>query len=169
MRNVLHVGIVFIVGFLGLGSSCETDLLDNDGFNIWCGDRLCAWEVEEGEVRKVKTWHPRDYGASLEGSRVTISQLSDVADYESTCFKFYLQADMDDGVEVQIALDFDDDGTIEYQHTIVSDDWESVDYKIATPTEYDGVRFYVKKFGDGRAILARIRPVTSGGCAGESF
>ena len=35
------------------------------GFDAWCGDRLCHWTLEKGEIRRVSTWHAGDDGVEL--------------------------------------------------------------------------------------------------------
>ena len=38
--------------------SCSGDLLNDSGFDLWCGDELCSWQVEKGTVEQAPTWHP---------------------------------------------------------------------------------------------------------------
>ena len=53
-------------------------------------------------------------------------------------------------------MDFQNDGTIEYSHPITGDDFRTAHYYITPPTWYDSVRFFVRKVGSGRAVLAQI-------------
>ncbi len=34
-------------------NECTGDVLHDPGFDIWCGDELCSWDIEKGDVRKV--------------------------------------------------------------------------------------------------------------------
>src|SRR5262245_27989500 len=48
---------------------------NNQSFTHWCGATPCDWEVDEGDVRQVGTWHRHDYAVLFpaEGT-VQISQ-----------------------------------------------------------------------------------------------
>ena len=32
---------------------CEMEALDNTDFDMWCGDQLCAWDLNAGTIQKV--------------------------------------------------------------------------------------------------------------------
>lgn len=154
---------------LGAVSSCEGDLIGDPSFDLWCGDTLCGWEVELGEVRPVATWHHADKGAELVGGIVAISQASDADDGAASCIRFSLTADVDAGAQLSIEVDFQDDGTVEVSHPMQSDDYREVTYTIATPERWEGVRFRVRKLGEARAVLGQVRAqaVDDVECPGE--
>ena len=138
--------------------SCSPPLLDNPGFDIWCGDNeLCGWEVEAGEVARVSTWHERDYGVRLQGDPAIISQVQDLTHWDATCYVVDLVADADDGADLTLELDFFDDGSADVSHPIPADNWKHVHYDLSTPAWYQGVRFRVVKTGSARAVVAQIR------------
>ena len=147
------VGITMLSGT----SSCDDDLLHDPGFDMWCGDELCAWTVEYGAIEKVATWHELDEGALLHGPRTSITQYADITDMDADCIYFSLLADAGDDATLILELDFLGDGTIEYSHEIPADDWESVGYHITPPEHYRGVRFHVRMEGTGRAVIAQVR------------
>lgn len=148
------------------GWECGEPILDDPGFDLWCGDKLCSWEVGPGTVRRVPTWHRSDYGVELVGDPVVLRQDSAVTSAESTCFLVELQADRDDDVRLTLEMDFLRDGHAEYSHDLASDDWQEVQYRVATPTWYEGVRFTIRKTGAGAAVISTIRVIKSGDCAG---
>jgi len=154
-----RVGVLAAIGLTVLCGyeACGADILDDPGFDLWCGDELCSWEVEEGEVEKVPTWHEQDEGASLVGPRVAISQLAEVTNLDVRCVYFTLLADADPGATLSLELDFLDDGVTEYDHEIPAEDWENIGYHVAAPDWYDGLRFRIRKVGDERAVIAQVR------------
>jgi hypothetical protein len=144
-------------------SSCGQDLFPDAGFDLWCGDELCAWDVEQGEVVRVSTWHELDYGAELVGPAVVISQLSEASVVE--CITVTLIADADDGADLSLEMDFLDDGIVEYSAPIPADTWEQVSFHVTPPPWYQGVRFRVRKTGDARAVIAQVRAQSDSGDA----
>jgi hypothetical protein len=151
---------VISLGSMGAWSSCDQDLLGDPGFDMWCGDTLCAWDIEEGKVEKVATWHEKDQGASLVGSAVAISQLSEADSDGLDCIRFELVAEVQDGAHLTLEMDFMDDGVVEYSHPLVTNDWENVAYTVTPPETFAGVRFRIKKSGDARAVIAQVRALS---------
>jgi len=147
------------------GWECGQPVLEDPSFELWCGDTLCAWQVDIGTVRRVATWHRSDFGVELVGNPAMISQLSKITSTDSRCLLFELQADRDDDTKLTIQMDFLDDGYVDYSHDLVSDNWEQATYTVSTPSWYEGVRFIVRKSGSGRAVLAHVRVTRSSDCA----
>lgn len=150
---LLPVALVGLCGF----DSCSPPLLRNPGFDIWCGERLCGWEVEVGDIARVPTWHERDYGVELIGDPVVLSQRVDLTPADATCYVFDLVADADERADLVLSIDFDDDAEPEYVHPVPAMRWQHVHYDLSTPDWFDGVRFTITKTGPGRAVLAQIR------------
>ncbi len=147
------VGITMLSGT----SSCDNDLLHDPGFDMWCGDALCSWAVEYGDIQKVPTWHELDEGARLFGPSTSITQYADFGHHDADCVYFSLLADAGDDAHLTLELDFLGDGSIEYSHAIPADDWELVGYHITPPVQYSGVRFHIRMEGSGRAVIAQVR------------
>lgn len=168
MRTSIEIFLAFTGITLLSGYGCTDDLLADPGFDMWCGEQLCNWEVEHGRVGKAATWDAMDEGAALAGPRVVISQYApiDPRDAHSICFS--LLADADDGASLLLELDFDDDDIPEYAHTIPADDWELVRLWAVAPGDYQGVRFRIVKEGWHRAIIAQVRATDASydGCEG---
>ena len=52
------IGVLLLSGF----DACDNDILQAPGFDLWCGDELCSWVVEEGEVERVASHAPVFFG-----------------------------------------------------------------------------------------------------------
>lgn len=153
---------------LGGADTCGPPPLTQDpGFDFWCGNRLCAWNLEYGAVQRVPTWHRSDFGASLVGPKVSLWQDIDTSASYVECFKITLQADTDEGVDLALSFDFYKDGSVEYSHPLVSDDFRTVVYELKAPSYFDQLRLRIVKTGQGRAVLTRVRIDSSTGCTGD--
>ncbi|MCB9779701.1 MAG: hypothetical protein H6742_14140 [Alphaproteobacteria bacterium] len=159
----LHLGLVAVaaVPLMAAEDSCGPDILDDPLFDLWCGDELCAWEIEEGAVEKVPTWHVAEDGASLVGDPVVISQLAKESDATVDCIQFSLTADVEevDGQQanLKLLLDFQDDGLIDFETPLASDDYDGVSYFVTPPESYQDIRFIITKTGGGKAVIAQVR------------
>ncbi len=147
-----------------LGNTCSEPINQDPYFEKWCGPVPCDWEVDEGSVARVATWHAGDDGLALLGDRASISQLTD---RQTRCLDIDLLTDIDPDSTVLLELDFQDDGTAEYSQPIDGHDWKRLEFRITPPTWYETVRIRVRKLSGGRAILARIRVGSTGGCEAE--
>lgn len=168
-RHIL-LALALSAPVLGGADSCITnDLLLNASFDLWCGDELCGWVVEAGEVIQVPTWHELDSGAELRGEYVALSQYAPAGPDEAACVEFSLLADADLGAELELQLDFLDDGVVDWQSPISAEDWSATSYKVRTPVWFEGIRFRIVKRGDARAVIAQVRAlgVDDGLCSGE--
>ena len=140
--------------------------MTDSGFDLWCGDALCAWQVDEGAIAKVPTWHARDYGVDLVSASTTISQLLPHGSADLACVHFKLLADIAPSVNVVLDLDFDD-GSSHVLQTLPTGAWTPIDYQLVTPTYFQSVRVSIRKNGAGRAVLAQIQADKSSSvCAG---
>ena len=149
----------FILGAAAFASMGATDcgqIIDDAGFDLWCGPSLCKWQVESGEIRKVATWHASDAGVELLGSEAKISQLTDVNNFDGTCVRFQMVADLDESVDLRLQMDVWGDGTYEFDERIPASDWRALSYLVRMPASYDHVRFRLYKRGAGKAVLANI-------------
>ena len=143
-------------------TACPLD--DDPGFDDWCGDRLCHWDLTEGEIHKAPTWHERDYGVELSGPRVALTQNLDTSSVP--CLEFKVIADIEPAAAVYLEMDFRADGTTEYRERIPSANWQPVSFLVSAPTWYDGVALTIRKESDGRAVLARLEVGDGQGCTG---
>jgi hypothetical protein len=164
MKKLLSSIAFAVFAFLSLSAEgCgETHLIDDSGFDIWCGDRLCSWELESGSVARAPTWHKDDYSVDLIGSDVVISQLSTGS--TTSCIRFELLADIEDDARVTLTMDFFDDGVVDYTQELAHVRWESLAYFVSTPASWQGVRFTLHKEGPGRARLAQIEATADTSC-----
>jgi hypothetical protein len=147
-----------------MGSQCEEPLVKDSGFDIWCGDALCDWQVDAGSVARVPTWHARDYGVALVGNPAGISQILPFSSEDVSCIHFDLLAKVDETANVVLALDFD--GGVAQAETLPSGDWTPLSYHIVAPTYFHSVRITIRKVGDGQVALAQIQAAKSSDCSG---
>jgi hypothetical protein len=147
--------LVFALPVL-MGGECEQPLVTDSGFDVWCGDALCAWHVDEGTIDKVPTWHARDYGVALVSRSTTISQILPYGSADLTCLHFKLLADIDPSVNVVLDLAFDD-GNSHVLQTLSTGPWTAIEYHLVTPTYFRSLRVSIRKSGAGRAVLAQIQ------------
>jgi len=143
-----------VTAFLSMAVTCESDLIDDVGFQLWCGERLCYWDLEEGEIRKVSTWHTNDYGVDLVGSPVLLSH---EARGTASSLTIEVTSDIEQGAMVSVEIDYSGDGGIDWSVTVPpSDGFVSRTWQAQTGVGVDGV-FYLRKSGEGRAVVARLR------------
>lgn len=142
---------------LGATDGCGTELLDNNGFELWCGDTLCTWQVEAGTVRKTPTWHDGDVGIELVGDSVALTQTSDVSELGVACVEVELLADVERNGLLVVEVDFGDDGVSELVQPVPTSTWVSYSYEVCDDSgTAQTIRFRVKKTAPGRAILGQI-------------
>lgn len=150
-----------------MGAECENPLVRDSGFDLWCGDVLCDWQVVPGTgtVAKVPTWNDHDFGVDLQGSLVTLTQRLPSTSDQVSCLHFNLLADIADPVNVTLELDFDDDGSIDRTETLPLGQWVPIEFRITAPTYFQSLRVSLSKHGEGHAVLAQIRASSASDCS----
>jgi hypothetical protein len=166
VRNRLATALFFAAVYATQAGhdSCSGDILHDSGFDLWCGEELCSWQVEKGEVRQAATWHPDDSGVELVGDEVSISQRSEVQGV--ACVRFDLVADIELEATVVLEMDLFDDGVIDYSQQLPTAAWQDLSYLVPMPDRFQGIRFRLRKSGGGRAVLAQIRAREEEACDG---
>ena len=156
-RNLL----VFVFAALAcviFATGCD-DIIKDPNFHTWCGDQLCSWKPESGEIRKAPTWHKNDTGVELldsnAASHITaISQVVKGSTYK--CLEFSVIADVAAEAQVYVELDFGADGTVEYEQQIAAVGFRLQKTQITAPAHYANMKFTLAKRGSGRAVLAQM-------------
>ncbi|MBS2025155.1 MAG: hypothetical protein JST92_22370 [Deltaproteobacteria bacterium] len=165
-RSLVSIAVLAAPLLVGW-SSCETSLTRDPSFDLWCGANLCAWTTDRGAVARVPTWHEDDSGVSLVGSDVRISQLVTETGLQTPqCLAFEMITDIDDGANVTLALDFGDDGVLDFTAPVPATHWQAVTFSITPPRWFPNVRFILSKAGAGRAVLSELRVTTGSNCTG---
>jgi hypothetical protein len=150
-----------------LGATDCGQVIRDSGFDLWCGDHLCAWTVERGTIAQVPTWNKGDFGVELVGSDTAIAQLTPVSESDGTCIELTMVANVDPSADVELNVDVFGDGSIEHRERIPSSQWKPLTYDLLFQGPYQGIRFELAKTGDGTAELANIGAHTiQNGCAG---
>lgn len=182
MRKLIHILFLAVLA-TQLGNTNCGEALRDPGYDLWCGDDLCAWKVERGDIKRVATWHEGDAGVELVGIDAAISQLSplDSADGQcrdmpdgstqctspdNVCLEFSLLANIDGNAVVDLNLDIFSDGTFEHTQRLPIAKWQQLTYKIVIGQPFAGVRFQLAKSGSGVAQLANIGARLARNCDG---
>jgi hypothetical protein len=147
-------------------STCGGEITRDPGFDLWCGEALCAWKLERGEAVRAPTWHAGDAGVELRALGA-IEQFTPVDDADGTCIRFDLIADVDETAQVELGVDIYGDGTVERTFPIARDPWRPQAFRFAVAPPFTGIRFELAQRGPGHAVIARMRAqVIADGCAG---
>lgn len=150
-----------------LGATDCGGITRDPGFDLWCGESLCAWKLERGNVRRVPTWHEADAGVELVDRDTAIEQFTPVDSGDGTCIRFDLISNVDETVQAELGVDIYGDGSIERTFPIPTAPWEPVSYVFAVKPPFTGIRFEISRLGPGHAVVARMRAmVVKDGCAG---
>jgi hypothetical protein len=182
MRKPIHLLFLAAVASQAGNTNCGEALRD-PGYDLWCGEELCAWKRERGEIKRVPTWNDGDSGVELVGDDVAIEQLSpvDSADGQcrdqpdgsttcthpdDVCLEFSLLANVDENAVVDLNVDVFGDGTIDHTQRLPIARWEPIAYKIVIRKPFAGVRFELAKTGSGTAQLANIGAKLAKNCDG---
>lgn len=163
MRRFIRFGFVFLSAFVAtvLVAGCD-DVVRDATFREWCGEKLCAWELEAGSIRKAPTWHKNDHGVELVDTPTVLSQS---VDSSPRCLTFTTVADVEPSAQVTLGLDFNRDGTIDIEQPIAATRFREMKTQVTAPAHYSGIRFVIAKKGTGRAVLAQMRVQSGEECS----
>jgi hypothetical protein len=156
--------LLLLVAASQLGATDCGQIITDRGFDLWCGDQLCYWKLERGEIEKVPTWIDGDDGVSMLGDDVAIAQMTTVTSNDDDCIEFHLVADIEESAEVTLEADIFGDGTIDWSERLPSSDWERLSLRIGIEGSYQGILFRITKRGSGTAVLAGIGAETADDC-----
>lgn len=145
------------VALLGACDTLLPDLLTNSGFDRWCEEAPCGWEVQ-GEVEPAPTWHPDDLGVAMKG-RSSLRQVHERVDdpaYGCLEIRVLETSRGGDGV-AQVELDFGDDGTVEWSEAVAFADWDTATIKVVPTRSYERVAVSVRESAGARVVLGHVR------------
>ena len=164
-KPLFFIVMLAVIGSQVGATDCGGPIRD-PGFDLWCGDSLCAWKTERGTIARVPTWHSADSGVQLVGNDTAIEQLSPVNNGDGTCITFDLVANIDDDAEVYLNVDVEGDGKLEMHERLPSSSWKKLSYSISIAPPFDGIRFELTKAGTGNAVLAEVGGTVTDSCDG---
>lgn len=161
-------GAWLLIAALQLGACADDDpggTTVESSFDTWCGKVLCDWDTDRGQIEPVPTWHTADLGVSFVSTSSQISQLLTTS--VTRCFLFDMIARVETEARLVLRLDFNDDQLIDFEQLVPDVPWETWPFVVQAPIEYDGVRFILHKQGEGLAVVAQLRVLDQGDCAGD--
>jgi len=161
MRRSRWLLLLLLARFAVSGDTCGPPLNQDPEFDLWCGDSPCAWTVVEGRVERVPTWHRSDFGLSLVGESVTLSQTFEV---DVPCLEVTLMVDRDADVELAVELDFFADGRVDATFPVRATGWGQAIVRSAVPPLDETVILRLRKAAGGKLWLARVRVDEGSGC-----
>jgi len=167
--RILSSSVIAAMALAQLGATdCGKNVLRDPGFDLWCGDALCSWKLERGDVARAPTWHADDAGVELLAEDTAIEQFSSVDSRDGTCIRFDLVADVAETAQVELGIDVYGDGSIERTFTVPTAHWQPVSFLFRVAAPYTGIRFDISKHGPGRAVVARLHAAVAydPGCEG---
>lgn len=155
-KQIVQRVALVLAGIACMAPGCEgDDVLKDPTFRLWCGEVLCDWKLDSGSVKRVATWHPNDYGVEFTDTPTEISQESTEG---SDCMEFTAVANVDAGSQMKILVDFNLDGTPEFESRIAATNYREAKILIRGPENFTNtIRFTIRKDGQGQAVLAEIR------------
>jgi hypothetical protein len=164
MRSHRLVVTAIAIGMASTGADCDGDVVQDPTFRDWCGSALCSWKTDYGEIQRAPTWNANDFGVSFLDGPMGAEISQQTAEGDAQCLLFTSVGDIDPGAQMHLAVDFDNDGTIDVDAPLGTATWRRVQTEITAPANYQGITFYVRKIGKGTAILAEMRVTSSTGC-----
>lgn len=153
--------ILLVAAASQLGATDCGQITRDQGFDLWCGDVLCTWKLERGEIKRVGTWNEHDSGVEMVGEDVAFEQLTPVTSGDTTCIRFELVANVADDAEVRLNVDVFGDGSVEFSERLPTSRWKPLSFLIPIRAPYEGVRFELTKRGAGKAVLAQLQAETA--------
>jgi hypothetical protein len=158
--------LLLLLSLSQIGATDCGAVIDDPGFDLWCGESLCSWKVVRGDAQRAATWHSADSGVALLGPDSAIQQLAPVTSDDGLCLRFDLVANVDEGSEVSLEIDVYGDGTVERSERIPTSNWKPVSYRLLFAAPFEGIRFELAKRGAGTAVLAQIHAELADDCSG---
>src|SRR5258706_9723063 len=130
MRKLLTTTALVVVAASQLGATDCGQALRDPGYDLWCGQELCAWKVERGDVKRVPTWNEGDPGVELVGDDVAIEQLSPVDWLDGSCIEFDMISNVATDATVKLNVDVFGDGSLEYSTIVPTSNWKPLSFRL---------------------------------------
>lgn len=164
MRFPLSIVLV-VAAASQVGATDCGQITRDQGFDLWCGDKLCYWDLERGAIKKVGSWNKSDSAVEMIGDDTAFAQNTDVTSSDTSCIRFEMIANVEESAEVRLNVDVFRDGTVDYSERIPTSKWKPLSFLIPIHGPYYGVRFEMTKRGSGRGVVAQLQAEV--GKAGE--
>lgn len=152
--TAIALGLALLTGACGASDATSGVTIRDPGFDWWCGDVPCAWTIDEGTVRRVATWHERDYGMELVDAPVLLYQ--DTVLETPTCVGFAFIADVAADAGVTVELDAGADDVLDATLPVPAASWAPTGLSVPGTIPAGPLRYRIHKTGAGRAVLADV-------------
>jgi hypothetical protein len=90
-----------------------------------------------------------------------------VARRTPACIRIDIIADVAASAQVQLDIDFLDDGVSDWTQVIPESHWKPQSFLVTMPDWYEDARFILRKQGPGRAVIAQLKVEESQDCTAE--
>ena len=169
--DIAGINLWVVLLFSALSTACAMSKGDlergmaNEEFTLWCGDRACAWEVDQGRVEPVPTWHRKAYGIGLVEDLTRISQVVEMEGV--TCLLIAILANVEEKATLHWEVDFynDDIENPEEKKKITTRGWETVYQEVPVPLGCNEARIILRKEGSGQVVIAKAEVMGNTYCA----
>jgi hypothetical protein len=148
---------IVVIALAQVGATdCDGGIIRDPGYDLWCGNSLCAWKLVRGRIDRAATWHDGDPGVLFIDLDTTIEQFTPVNSRDGSCIRFDLIANVDESAQLALDIDLYGDGTIERSFPLATTAWQPVSYRFAIEPPFTGIRFAFTMRNFGTAVLARM-------------
>ncbi len=164
MKAIWTVAILAGIGF-GCGNGPEQTTQQSQ---LWCGSKLCEWDLDEGEIEKVATWTEDEIGVALVTAGTTISRF--IPSKHLDCIQIEFTAQLANDGDAVVEIDYYDDKIVDEEIAVTKAAWERLSYKLAMPPAYNGLRVRIRKRSDSKVALAfpTVAPLADQDCGVNS-
>jgi hypothetical protein len=124
-----------------------------------CAGVLCGWDNPEGRLLPSASWHEHQQALELADTPTRITRRVPGKPTVS-CLSFTFLAEVEPDAQLELQLDFDDDGSIDTRALVPALRWRQTVLSLRTPAEYRSLRVNLERQGPGHVRIASLR-VTS--------
>jgi hypothetical protein len=144
----------FVVLLTGLLAGCWGDGGPHLYGTPGCIEFSCLWQTEAGSIEEVGSWHKAAKAYRLVGTPARITRKVDAS--LPVCMEIDLTANVARDAQLELQLDFGDDGSIDSRVQVGPGEWTRRLYYVRTPLSARHLRTYIAKQGPGEAAIEHI-------------
>lgn len=120
-----------------------------------CAELLCGWDVAQGGLQPAASWHEHQRAVALAGTPARVTRkIAGTPNID--CFAFSFLSSVDGDADLELQLDFNDDGSIDARAAVPAVAWRNTVLGLRTPSEYRSVRISLEKRGPGEVRISTL-------------